>query len=327
MLKVIRFIFTLSLLWLATAECNARIVNASASGIWESSATWGGLTPACGDTLHIGAGRIVQITTVLDYTLCSSPIRVVVTGTLSFQTGKKLRLTCTSVVEVVSGGWIVSGSGGGNSNLIEICTTIVWNTAMGNLPGPVILSISPLPVSLAYFTATEEKDHINLQWVTLTEVNNECFILERSTDGKEFTLIARITGSGTSSNTHRYAFKDHTPVQGVLYYQLLQKDFDGKITTFKPVAVRWENESSFSFYPNPGKGELFAAVPQHFAKRVARLVIQDMQSVVVVQKDISIGDKVGGIPLISKSEMLKPGNYLASLMVDDQKFTRIIMIQ
>jgi hypothetical protein len=305
----------------------ARHITATSNGNWENNATWGGTAPACGDTIYIASGRTVQITSVLDFSLCVSTMQVVIDGSLSFQTGKKLRLNCSSAVVVNNGGWIISGGGGGNSNLIEICTSIVWNTAMGNLPGPVTLAINPLPVSMAYFTATAEEDHVFLEWITYTEVNNECFFIEKSTDGKVYNQIGKINGAGTSSNQLRYSFKDKMPKAGIQYYRLLQRDYDGKITYFKPVALRWEDDPELAFYPNPARGELFMTLPESFANRTVRLLVRDMHWGIVFQKDIAVDGKVSGIQLLSKSEPLKPGNYLVTLGVDEQKFTRIIMIQ
>ncbi len=327
MQQVNKLILILSIFFSLSSTGIARTINATGSGNWENSSTWGGTAPACGDTINIGVGKTVQITSVLDYTACGSSMWIVINGTMSFQTGKKLKLNCSSVVQVNSGGWINSGGGGGNSNLIEICTIIVWNTAMGNLPGPVTLSVTPLPVGLAYFAASLEKNFINLNWITYTEVNNDCFILEKSYNGKEYMQIGRIAGTGTSSNMNEYLFRDAAPVEGLQYYRLQQKDFDGKITYFKPIAIRWEGESVLTYFPNPGKGEIFVTVPQSFAHRTVRLMIQDMNWGVVIQRDITFGEKVVGIMILSKSEQLKPGNYLATLMLDDQKFTKLIMVQ
>ena len=321
------FLFALAVFSIITIESGARIVNSVTSGNWENSATWGGSTPGCGDTINIGASHNVQITSVLDFSLCASNMYINVSGILSFQTGKKLKLTCSSSIFVNNGGWINSGGGGGNSNLIEICAVTVWNTAMGNLPGPVVLSVNPLPVSLGYFNATSSKEHITLKWVTFTEVNNQCFYLEKSHNGKDYQQIAKIAGAGTSTNPRNYTFKDDAPFHGVQYYRLLQQDIDGKLTTFKPIAIKWENETVLKFYPNPGKGELFASLPESFANQTAHIVVQDMNHGMVVQKDIVLGEKVTGVMVISKTDILKPGNYLVTIVLNEQKFTRLIMIQ
>jgi hypothetical protein len=84
-----------------------------------------------------------------------------------------------------------------------------------------------LPVSLAYFKATNELCDIMLEWATASETNNEKFIIERSRDGTLFLEVGEVAGQGTSLTETVYVFVDDKPL-GNNYYRLRQIDFDGK---------------------------------------------------------------------------------------------------
>lgn len=115
---------------------------------------------------------------------------------------------------------------------------------------------SPLPIELLSFAGTEKSDHNLLEWVTLTETNNEYFTLERSSNGIDFIPVGRVQGAGTSRVQLFYLFKDMTPPKGVSYYQLRQTDYDGTTTTSKIIALRRHTSANFqiSVAPNPSKG-------------------------------------------------------------------------
>ncbi|MGB0931613.1 MAG: cadherin-like domain-containing protein, partial [Chitinophagales bacterium] len=91
----------------------------------------------------------------------------------------------------------------------------------------LVLDCVTLPVELLTFDGEVQKDGNLLSWVTASEVNNDYFILERSTDGVFFESIAVLDGHGNSSDMHLYTQMDREALAGISYYRLLQTDFDG----------------------------------------------------------------------------------------------------
>jgi hypothetical protein len=90
---------------------------------------------------------------------------------------------------------------------------------------------NPLPVQLSFFRAYSYDRKVELQWATQSELNNETFILERSTNNEDFTKIAEIAGQGNSNTYTEYLFNDHNLVNGLQYtYRLSDRDFNGNIT-------------------------------------------------------------------------------------------------
>jgi hypothetical protein len=134
---------------------------------------------------------------------------------------------------------------------------VVGAFATNNNQGRVYLyrgsSDAPLPVELASFTVVADgPSAVVLSWTTASEKNNASFTVERSTGGQIFTSIGKLNGAGTSSNSHRYSFRDERlPFEtAMLYYRLRQTDLDGTVN-YSPVrAVTCpKTEAKFEVYP------------------------------------------------------------------------------
>lgn len=107
---------------------------------------------------------------------------------------------------------------------------------------------STLPVKYTQFTAERNNDNIKLNWSTASEVNNNGFEIERSSNGTDFEKIGFVKGVGNSSRLNKYSFTDKN--NSFAYYRLKQVDFDGKYEFSKVLTVK-SNESSVELSPNP----------------------------------------------------------------------------
>jgi hypothetical protein len=110
---------------------------------------------------------------------------------------------------------------------------------------------SALPIELGYFMANETQEGIQLQWITVSEVNNHYFTLMVSTDGVIYVELAKIEGSNNSNTIVNYQFLDTKTKGTTLYYKLKQTDYDGKTEVFNPIMINLNTEKSISIYPNP----------------------------------------------------------------------------
>lgn len=114
-----------------------------------------------------------------------------------------------------------------------------------------------LPITLASFTGKELTSASNLlEWTTSSEINNDFFTLERSTDAVNFESIATIKGAGNSNKILNYNFIDATlnleyQTLNTHYYRLKQTDFDGQFEYFDVIAISRKNNSELTaFYFN-----------------------------------------------------------------------------
>jgi len=90
-----------------------------------------------------------------------------------------------------------------------------------------ITTCAILPIELLGFSAECKNDYALLQWQTASEINNDYFILEKSSDGFNFSPIGMVDGAGNSSTVKSYSFQDFESMQGAAYYRLTQIDFNG----------------------------------------------------------------------------------------------------
>jgi hypothetical protein len=115
---------------------------------------------------------------------------------------------------------------------------------------------TPLPVTLLYLTADAiNNKYIQLDWATASEINNQGFEVQRSTDGVSFERIAWVDGHGTSNSTLYYSSDDRTAQPGVVYYyRLKQVDIDGHFVYTEIVSASLIGDKGFAFedmIPNP----------------------------------------------------------------------------
>jgi hypothetical protein len=113
-----------------------------------------------------------------------------------------------------------------------------------------------LPVTLTTFNGKNVNGDVVLNWITVTETNNNGFNVEKSVDGKNFTTVTFVKGSGNSTSTNNYAAVDAkafaTTQSNVLFYRLKQVDFNGNFQYSQVVTVnRNATATTINVYPNP----------------------------------------------------------------------------
>jgi hypothetical protein len=150
--------------------------------------------------------------------------------------------------------WNRTGGGGGNSFAsIDLITITVDYT------------LSPMPIKLLEFNAQQLGQQVKLDWKTATEINNDYFTLERTTDGTHFETFDTIEGAGNSIHNLSYTGFDETPLKGTSYYRLKQVDFNGDFTFSKLRAVNFNgDEAVLGAYPNPFSGKDIAVTLSGF---------------------------------------------------------------
>ncbi len=130
-------------------------------------------------------------------------------------------------------------------------TSGATGTINNNAPTVIDLCIVPLPVTLLSFNVNCQDEEINLNWVTTTEINNDFFTIEKSTDAINWEIITQVNGAGNSNQIISYSYNDNNASNELVYYRLKQTDFDGDFEYFDINAVNCQNNSTVSIYPNP----------------------------------------------------------------------------
>jgi hypothetical protein len=146
--------------------------------------------------------------------------------------------------------WVNHGNGGTTGTAAN--GTVISAGVITSF-SPITLGSSgldnPLPVELLSFNATAENEKVNLKWITASELNNDFFTVQHSTDGVEFTSLGNVAGQGTKQSATTYNFVDASPMAGINYYRLKQTDFDGTSSYSNIIAINLDLE--WLLYPNP----------------------------------------------------------------------------
>lgn len=131
-----------------------------------------------------------------------------------------------------------------------------WNKAANAIKNT--FGCTPLPIQLIQFKVMLTLNNTALlQWSTATEINNDYFTVERSTNGYNWEPLKVIDGAGYSSTVLHYQTVDYSPHFGVSYYRLKQTDYDGQFdySQIKTISRELEN-GEISIYPNPAKSDV-----------------------------------------------------------------------
>jgi len=90
-------------------------------------------------------------------------------------------------------------------------------------------TVTALPISLSYFTASVSNNAAILKWQTEQEINCNHFEIERSDDGQFFFAIGKINAKGTGNSKQEYQFVDDklNTNSSNIFYRLKMVDDNG----------------------------------------------------------------------------------------------------
>ncbi len=112
---------------------------------------------------------------------------------------------------------------------------------------------SLVPVSMISYSAEAFENHVKLDWITASELNNEGFELYRMHPTE---YLGFVKGAGNSMSTNNYSFTDNIILHQSQIYKLVQQDFNGIRTEYFTVVEPKVNDSKFLLYPNPASGKI-----------------------------------------------------------------------
>ncbi|WP_070137184.1 T9SS type A sorting domain-containing protein [Crocinitomix algicola] len=174
---------------------------------------------------------------------------------------------------------------------------------------------SPLPIELISFKATPENNWINLEWITGSELNNDFFTIEHSTDGINWEKIEEIKGAGNSNKRISYSTYDYNSVYGTNYYRLKQTDYDGKFEYSDIQAVNLNSSNgSFMVYPNPANSIITLSSEDN----INHIEVYSALGELVMIQDFNGYSSQNRIDISS----LENGLYIIKTNIGSQKFTK-----
>jgi len=142
----------------------------------------------------------------------------------------------------------------GNANAGSVTNAIPF-TSYSPITLGTKTEINPLPVEFTFFSAEcDNKNNVQLYWTTASEINNDYFEIQRSTDDLAWEVIETVQGAGFSNTSLNYDYLDRENPNANTYYRLRQVDYDGRSKFSDIISIRCENnmeKPTISIYPNP----------------------------------------------------------------------------
>lgn len=127
-------------------------------------------------------------------------------------------------------------------------------------------STNVLPIELLAFRAVHTSKGVEVTWSTASEVNNDYFTVERSSDSENWEEVATVKGAGNSNTPLSYNITDIHPLPGKSYYRLKQTDFDGTSTYSHVAVIAAESPVMMQVYADHSSGEIFVSSNERLIK-------------------------------------------------------------
>jgi hypothetical protein len=170
-------------------------------------------------------------------------------------------------------------------------TNLMTSTALPDM-FLVKFGSTTLPVSFLFFEGIRKEKNVDLKWSTASELNNNYFTVERSTNGENFSLCGIVDGKGNTTELSNYYFTDYNVSAGIIYYRLTQTDYDGKSEVLSTIVIKGKNNSGdFSVITDPLTGRITVIAPENLIGP-AMLNIIDLNGRVVFSKLILINNSI-----------------------------------
>ncbi|MBK8659048.1 MAG: T9SS type A sorting domain-containing protein [Bacteroidetes bacterium] len=187
---------------------------------------------------------------------------------------------------------------------------------------------APLPVEMIYFQAEAvNNSYIKLSWATAIEINNDGFMVERSTDAQTWSNIGWVEGHDNATVQHDYSFNDYNVEANVrYYYRLKQLDNDGQFEYTTIVSEMITAQSTFAvkdFVPNPTMNNTSLLVSSSEAQEI-EVKFYDILGQVVSSSKHAL--HTGGNQLTFSLEHLAAGTYTAVVTSHNEVYSKKLVV-
>ena len=172
-----------------------------------------------------------------------------------------------------------------------------------------------LPLTLLQFSGRLDGASVPLQWVATAENNFSHFELQRSTDGIQYTTMARVPGKGLAENS--YAFTDRHPANPMNYYRLKMLDLDGQYSYSAVVPIRFTEllAADLVVSPNPATQQFQLRMNGWDAGNY-HIELRNAAGQVLLTKQLRLLGSMQ-VESIERSPSMKAGIYLITLYSND----------
>ena len=137
------------------------------------------------------------------------------------------------------------------------------NNLLDSTSIPVFITPKILPSKYISFIAKAIETNTLLQWTVAEQLNVKEYIVERSSDGFNWTSIGSVVAKNQQTN---YQFTDTKTLVGNNFYRLKANDFNGAFNFSVVQKLNFSNIEKMSIHivPNPAKASVVIHLPTNF---------------------------------------------------------------
>lgn len=182
---------------------------------------------------------------------------------------------------------------------------------------PSIKTTAVLATKLSNFVVSNDDKKIKLEWSTASQQNGDYFNIERSVDGRTWTLINKINSNGNSTVTTNYTDYDYNPpLNNTIYYRLQQYNQDGSFTfsDIQSISISAANKTVVSVFPNPAKADINFKLENTTVKNI-QAILTDIGGR-IIYRQIFENVQPGLLNKLNLQHAPTPGIYILKLTGD-----------
>ena len=168
---------------------------------------------------------------------------------------------------------------------------------------------------------------VQIEWSNLTEKDVVGYTVERSVNGKDFSLIAELAATSNQNDKADYQSFDPAPVSGVSYYRIKALETTGKIVYSKILSISLgKSVTGLKLYPNPVMGNQATISLSNLKLGQYNLQIANTSGVNVYTRVIRTQSS-NLTQILDLPSTIKPGVYTIVITGESYKESKVFIVQ
>lgn len=182
-------------------------------------------------------------------------------------------------------------------------------------------TLATLPVKFVSVQAVKQENDVVVKWKVEQEQELSGYIIERSSDGRNFTSISSII-KAVGNNT--YNWTDIKVQEGEYYYRVKSVSMDGKtsFSTIVKVSMISTLNKGITVYPNPVKGKVANIIMNGIPKGNYTISILAVNGQLIKKFSFNYTNTAS---FSLDLEQLLPGNYLVQMKNEQTVYTTTLL--
>jgi hypothetical protein len=177
--------------------------------------------------------------------------------------------------------------------------------------------MSLLPITFTSFAAIYENSNANLIWSVIEAEGFSHFVLQRSTNGVDFTNLEIVFSGGPSFSTYTRKDKTIAGTSGIYYYRIKGVDKSGAVSYSQTRIIQLAKESQalhITAFPNPVKDQLRITLPAEWQGKRISIEAVSASGVVAVRAQYSSASQTESLNVLD----LQKGIYTIKVQCGDE---------